>query len=153
MHAGPNAHTISQISDAIRDGLRSIKNTLEDASLVPGAGAFEIAAHAHLVSQIASKSKGRTKLGVLAFAEALLVIPKTLAANAGLDVLDTIVGLQEEAGEGHVVGLNLGSGEPLDPITFVFSFLFILLPPSSPPPAPRAALSVPIVEFDLRITN
>lgn len=133
---GPNAHTISQISDAIRDGLRSIKNTLEDASLVPGAGSFEIAAHAHLVNEIASKSKGRTKLGVLAFAEALLVIPKTLAGNAGLDVLDVIVALQEEAREGHVVGLNLGSGEPLDPITFVlilFSPPFFLLAISSSP--------------------
>ena len=48
-----------------------------------------------------------------------MVIPKTLAGNAGLDVLDVIVALQEEAREGHVVGLNLGSGEPLDPITFV----------------------------------
>lgn len=92
--AGPNAHTIAQISDAIRDGLRSIKNTLEDKSLVPGAGAFEIACHAHLSGETKKNAKGRTKLGVQAFADSLLVIPKTLAVNAGLDVQDAIVSLQ-----------------------------------------------------------
>lgn len=87
-------------------------------------------------------------MGVQAFADSLLIIPKTLAVNAGLDVQDCIVALQvgfsfcffrfweevlwveirywfsisfvieqEEAGEGHVVGLNLNTGEPLDPVT------------------------------------
>ena len=41
---GPNTHTLNQIQDAIRDGLRSVKNAIEDNSLVPGAGAFEVAA-------------------------------------------------------------------------------------------------------------
>lgn len=91
---GPNAHTISQISDAVRDGLRSVKNALEDASLVAGAGAFEIAAHAYLSGEVKKSAKGRAKLGVQAFADAMLVIPKTLAVNAGLDVQDCIVALQ-----------------------------------------------------------
>lgn len=91
---GPNAHTISQISDAVRDGLRSVKNTLEDKSLIPGAGAFEIAAHAHLMNETKKTAKGRAKLGVQAFADALLVVPKTLAVNAGLDVQDAVVALQ-----------------------------------------------------------
>ena len=113
---GPNAHTISQISDAVRDGLRAVKNTLEDGSLIPGAGAFEVAAHAHLSGEVKKGAKGRAKLGVQAFADALLVVPKTLAVNAGLDVQDAIVGLQDEAAEGHVVGLNLTTGEPMDPV-------------------------------------
>lgn len=33
-HAGPNDHTIAQIKDAVRDGLRSVKNTLEDEAVV-----------------------------------------------------------------------------------------------------------------------
>ena len=37
-----------QLKDATRDGLRAVKNTIEDKFLVPGAGAFEIAAYAHL---------------------------------------------------------------------------------------------------------
>ncbi|KAM0751041.1 T-complex protein 1 zeta subunit [Meredithblackwellia eburnea MCA 4105] len=114
---GPNAHTIAQISDAIRDGLRAVKNALEDASLVPGAGAFEIAAHAHLSGPVKKSASGRAKLGVQAFADAMLVVPKTLAVNAGLDVQDAIVTLQDEASDGHVVGLNLQSGDPLDPKT------------------------------------
>ena len=28
--------------DAVRDGLRAVKNTLDDGALVPGAGAFEV---------------------------------------------------------------------------------------------------------------
>lgn len=33
-HTGPNDHTIAQIKDAVRDGLRSVKNTLEDEAVV-----------------------------------------------------------------------------------------------------------------------
>lgn len=33
-HAGPNDHTIAQIKDAVRDGLRSVKNTIEDEAVV-----------------------------------------------------------------------------------------------------------------------
>lgn len=34
IHAGPNDHTIAQIKDAVRDGLRAVKNTIEDESVV-----------------------------------------------------------------------------------------------------------------------
>ncbi|KAG9050226.1 T-complex protein 1 subunit zeta [Tulasnella sp. UAMH 9824] len=112
---GPNAHTIAQINDALRDGLRSIKNALEDEYLIPGAGAFEIALAAHLATVTKKSAKGRAKLGVQAFADAVLIIPKTLASNAGYDVQDTIVALQDEQAEGNVVGLDLQSGEPCDP--------------------------------------
>ena len=33
-HAGPNDHTIAQIKDAVRDGLRAVKNTIEDEAVV-----------------------------------------------------------------------------------------------------------------------
>lgn len=112
---GPNAHTLGQIQDAVRDGLRSVKNALEDASLVPGAGAFEVAAAAHLLDNVRRSAKGRAKLGVEAFANALLVIPKTLANNAGLDIQDAVVMLQDECAEGHVVGLDTQTGETMDP--------------------------------------
>lgn len=108
---------MSQSNDAIRDGLRAVKNAIEDKSLVPGAGAFEISCAAHLVNETKRLAKGRAKLGVAAFAEALLVLPKTLAANGGWDVQDALVGLQDEEAEGHVVGLNLKTGEPFDPVS------------------------------------
>lgn len=46
---GPNEHTISMIKEAIRDGLRAIKNTLSDNCVIPGAGAFEVAAFNNLM--------------------------------------------------------------------------------------------------------
>ncbi|KAI9459082.1 T-complex protein 1 zeta subunit [Russula earlei] len=112
---GPNAHTTQQIQDALRDGLRAVKNALEDEALIPGAGAFEVACAAHLVDNAKKAAKGRVKMGVQAFADSLLVIPKTLAVNGGFDVQDTLVALQDEHADGNVVGLDLQSGEPFDP--------------------------------------
>lgn len=91
---GPNAHTIQQIQDALRDGLRAVKNALEDEALIPGAGAFEVACSAHLGGSVKKSAKGRVKMGVQAFADALLIIPKTLAQNGGFDVQDVVVALQ-----------------------------------------------------------
>ena len=60
---GPNKHTIIQIKDAIHDGLRAVKNAIEDKCVVPGAGAFEIVAHARLMEHMKTV-KGRQRLGV-----------------------------------------------------------------------------------------
>jgi T-complex protein 1 subunit zeta len=130
---GPNQHTITQITDAVRDGLRSVYNMIVDKSVVPGAGAFQVACAAHLNSESFRKSvKGKAKWGVQAFADALLIIPKTLAANAGHDIQDSrkssipshmisltlfaVAGLQDEQAEGNIVGLDLVTGEPMDPV-------------------------------------
>ncbi|WJG34750.1 TCP-1/cpn60 chaperonin family-domain-containing protein [Fusarium oxysporum Fo47] len=116
MIKGPNAHTIAQVTDAVRDGLRSVYNMIVDKSVVPGAGAFQVACASHLKSDAFGKSvKGKAKWGVEAFADALLIIPKTLAANAGLDIQDALADLQDEYADGNVVGLNLETGEPMDP--------------------------------------
>lgn len=114
---GPNKHTIVQIKDALHDGLRAVFNTLNDKAVVPGAGAFEIAAHC-MLKKLMDTVKGRAKLGVQAYADALLVVPKTLAINAGFDAQETIVKLVEErvANGGKIpVGLDLASGEPTNP--------------------------------------
>ena len=89
---GPNSHTIVQINDAVRDGLRAVKNALEDGSVVPGAGAFQVALSRHL-HKFKETVKGRAKLGVQAYAEAMLVIPKVLSQNAGFDAQEVIVSL------------------------------------------------------------
>ncbi|KAL4980668.1 chaperonin Cpn60/TCP-1 family [Aspergillus desertorum] len=114
---GPNGHTIAQVKDAVRDGLRSVYNTIVDGCVIPGAGAFHVACHAHLTSDSFRKSvKGKARWGVEAFADALLIIPKTLADNSGHDIQDSLALLQEEQAEGNVVGLNLTTGEPMDPV-------------------------------------
>ncbi|KAF3906208.1 hypothetical protein ABW20_dc0101522 [Dactylellina cionopaga] len=115
---GPNTHTITQVKEAVRDGLRSVYNMITDKSVVPGGGAFQIACAAHLSSDDFRKEvKGKAKTGVQAFADALLIIPKTLAQNAGFDIQDSLSALQDEHAEGHVVGLDLTTGEPMDPVS------------------------------------
>uniref|UniRef100_A0A915EQY6 Uncharacterized protein n=1 Tax=Ditylenchus dipsaci TaxID=166011 RepID=A0A915EQY6_9BILA len=115
---GPNKHTIEQIKDAIYDGIRAVFNVLKDSAVVPGAGAFEIAAYCSLV-KLSSTVKGRASLGVLAFANAFLVIPKTLAINSGYDAQEVILKLveayKESANAEQPIGLDLQSGEPFVP--------------------------------------
>ncbi|KAI9911901.1 hypothetical protein PsorP6_009020 [Peronosclerospora sorghi] len=112
---GPNEHTIAQIKDAIRDGVRAVNNAIEDTGVVPGAAAFELAAHEAL-NKFKGTVKGRAKLGVQAFSDALLVIPKVLAENSGLDVQDTLIAvLEEHENSGMPVGIDIFSGEPMLP--------------------------------------
>ena len=62
---GPNKFTMTQIKDAVHDGLRAVKNAIEDGSVVPGGGAFEVAAHATLTSaEFLNTVPGRAKYGV-----------------------------------------------------------------------------------------
>ncbi|KRX07999.1 GroEL-like apical domain [Pseudocohnilembus persalinus] len=114
---GPNEHTIAQIKDAVRDGLRVVKNVYEDKCVVPGAGSFEIAASVHL-QKFAEDIKGKTKLAVLEFANALLVIPKVLAENSGYDIQETILELQDEYRKSKVaVGINVIEQGVISPST------------------------------------
>ena len=114
---GPNGHTINQVKDAVRDGLRSVYNTIVDGCVVPGAGAFQVACAEYLRSEEVRKAvRGKAKWGLAAFADALLTIPKTLAANSGHDIQDSLAALQDERADGNVVGLDLATGEPMDPI-------------------------------------
>lgn len=112
---GAHKHVIAQILEAVRDGTRAVANALRDGRLVPGAGGFETLAHAHLMKYMATV-QGRAKLGVHAYAEALLCIPKTLAENAGYDAQDTMLKLvEQEAAGSEQIGLDILTGEPLDP--------------------------------------
>jgi len=108
-------HVVAQIQEAVRDGTRAVANALADGTLVPGAGGFETLAHADLIKFKATVA-GRAKLGVAAYAEALLTIPKTLAENAGYDAQDSMLKLLEEEARGSPkVGLDINTGEPMDP--------------------------------------
>ena len=95
---GPNKHTLSQMKDAVRDGLRAVKNALEDKCVVPGAGSYEVAVNMAIKKGL-EKFKGKARLGMQAYAEGMLVIPKVLSQNAGYDSQDTIVTLLQEAEE------------------------------------------------------
>lgn len=116
---GPNDHTIAQLKDAIRDGLRAVKNAYEANAVIAGAGAFEVALHDHLY-KFSDSVSGKQKIGVRAYADGLLVLPKTLAENSGLDVQAALINLQEAnkvaRAEGRWVGLRIETGDMLDPI-------------------------------------
>lgn len=112
---GPNDHTIAQMKDAVRDGLRAVRNVIEDEVLIPGAGAFEIAAYVKLM-EFRKKVSGKKRLGVEAMANALLVIPKTLAANSGLDAQEVVLSLAEKfEGTEQPVGVDVMTGDPISP--------------------------------------
>lgn len=112
---GPNKHTLTQIKDAIHDGLRAVKNAMQDDCLIPGAGAFEVYASQELV-KYKKEVQGRAKLGIQAFADALLIIPKVLAQNAGLDAQESIVTLMDSLGSESIKfpGLDLKTGKAMD---------------------------------------
>lgn len=110
---GPNKHTLTQIKDAVRDGLRAIKNAIEDGCVVPGAGAVEVTIAEALVAY-KHTIQGRARLGVQAFADALLIIPKVLAQNSGYDLQETLVKVQAEHSDSkQPVGIDLNTGEPM----------------------------------------
>lgn len=111
---GPNDHTIAQIKDAVRDGLRAVRNVIEDKAVVPGAGAFEIAAACRLQEFARKELVGKVRFGAQLLADALLIIPKTLADNAGLDSQDCILRVIEEHEKTKaLVGIDLSSGKPM----------------------------------------
>ena len=93
----------------------ALKGALDDKCLVPGAGAFEVAAYRMLMNRKMAV-QGRSRLGVEAFAQAMLIVPKTLAENSGLDVQESIIKIEEEQDRsGQPVGINLNTGQPMLP--------------------------------------
>jgi len=111
---GPNKHTLTQVKDAVRDGLRAVKNALEDGCVVPGAGAYEVACHT-VLKKFLETVKGKARLGIQAYADGLMIIPKTLATNAGYDSQEVMVKLLEEARDGASVGMDCDTGEACIP--------------------------------------
>mmetsp|Transcript_27064 Transcript_27064/g.69651 ORF Transcript_27064/g.69651 Transcript_27064/m.69651 type:complete len:521 (+) Transcript_27064:132-1694(+) len=124
---GAHKHQIAQVKEAVRDGLRSVKNVLEDGSLIPGAGAFEVGLYNYLMDK-SKEITGKKKLGVQAFAEGMMIIPKVLAENSGHDAQDAVIALKDEfyaqkqqkakAGDESepTVGIDIDTGKAINPI-------------------------------------
>lgn len=109
---GPNDYTIAQTKDAIRDGLRAVQNAIMDKKVIPGAGAFEIAASENL-AEYRKGVEGKVKYGVDTFAQALLVIPRTLASNSGFDPQEVLLKVQEAHQKDHKpFGVDVETGDP-----------------------------------------
>lgn len=110
----PNDYTIKQIKDAIRDGLRSIKNAIEDECVISGAGSFEIMAYCKLKEE-EKKMRGKQKFSFDVYANSLLNIPKVLLENSGLDIHETLFNVIDKymADQSEPLGLDLDTGEPI----------------------------------------
>ncbi|MES1921672.1 hypothetical protein MHBO_003201, partial [Bonamia ostreae] len=113
---GNSKHILVQAKEALRDGLRAVKFAVDDRKVVPGAGSFELACAKHLETEIKNEKYGKSANGVKAFAEALMAIPKVLAQNSGLNMIESVRKLEEASNKTKsAVGLNLEDGEPMSP--------------------------------------
>lgn len=124
---GQNEHSIAQIKDAIRDGTRAVKNVFDDQCVIPGAGAFEIYCREKLIEYAKNEVNGKCIVGIEAFAESLLIIPKCLADNAGQDSKEAIINVEKANRTGDkFYGIDITSGKAINPILhgiFVNNFL------------------------------
>jgi chaperonin GroEL (HSP60 family) len=99
---------IDEAERALNDALFVISDVAELAKMVPGGGAIETEL-SKVVRSYATQVGGREQLAIEAFADALEVIPRTLADNAGLDILDTMVALKaaHDKDDGFAIGVNV----------------------------------------------
>ena len=111
---GGTDHVVDEVERAIEDALGVVAATLEDGKVLPGGGAPETELSLQL-RDFADSVGGREQLAIESFADAIDVIPRTLAENAGLDPIDSLVDLrsQHDAGD-NLVGLNAYTGEVED---------------------------------------
>ncbi len=112
---GGTQHVVDEVERAVKDAIGDIAAVLKSKKAVAGAGAVEVETAKHLRIYATSLS-GKEQLAVLAFAEAMEVIPRTLAENAGLDPVDIVTELKSrhDSDGGKWVGINVFTGELMD---------------------------------------
>jgi len=111
---GGTEHVVDEVERALEDAIKVSKDVMEDSAILPGGGATELDLSIRL-DEFAKKVGGKEQLAVEAFAEALKVIPKTLAENAGLDTIDVLVkAISEHKNKGKAIGVDVFAGEPAD---------------------------------------
>ena len=94
---GGTEHVIAEIERALHDALKVVSVVIEDGKAVAGGGAPEIQVAMRL-KQFASSIGGREQLAIEIFADSLEIIPWTLAENAGMDMIDTLIKLRSHYG-------------------------------------------------------
>jgi thermosome len=105
---------LDEAERAMNDALYVISDIAEVPQMVAGGGSIEMEM-AKAVREYAAQVGGREQLAIEAFADALEVIPRTLAENAGLDILDTMVAMKTaHAKEGKYMGVNVFAGGVID---------------------------------------
>jgi len=111
---GGTEHVVDEVERALHDMLRVVGCIIEDGKAVAGGGAVETEL-ALRVREYSASLKGREQLAVDKFAEAMEIIPRTLAENSGLDPIDKLVELKaaHERGEKNA-GLDVYTSKVVD---------------------------------------
>jgi len=103
---GGSQRVIDEVDRSIHDSLMVVKDVIETPSIVTGGGSAE----AYLAGQLneyADSFDGREQLAIKQYAEALESIPLTIAENAGMDPIDTIISLRAKQNNGKKgAGIN-----------------------------------------------
>ncbi|NOZ59319.1 MAG: thermosome subunit [Euryarchaeota archaeon] len=111
---GGTEHIVDEVERALEDCLGVVPAAIRDGKIVAGGGAPEVEVSLRL-RDFAKSVGGREQLAIEAFADALEVVPRALAENAGLDPIDVLVELRSKhEKEGPNFGLNVHTGEAVD---------------------------------------
>ncbi len=111
---GGTEHVVDELERSLEDATSVVAVAVEDGKFITGAGstAMEIALG---LRDYAATVGGREQIAIEAFAEAVEVVPRTLAENAGLDPIDTLIDLRKEHKKGHKhAGINVFTGKVED---------------------------------------
>jgi len=111
---GGTEHVVDEAERALHDALRVVGVAIEDETLVAGGGSPEVELALRL-REYSATLIGREQLAVAKFADALEIIPRTLAENAGLDPIDMLVEMRSQHEKGNkTAGLNVFTGKVVD---------------------------------------
>lgn len=111
---GGTEHVVEEIARAMEDAIGGVASSLEVGKIVAGGGAPE-AAVSKALRDYAQSFSGREQLAITAFAEAMEVIPRTLAENAGFDPIDILANLRMAHDNGKTTyGVDVFKGQVVD---------------------------------------
>jgi thermosome len=111
---GGTERIVDEAERSLHDALSVVRDVVREPKIVAGGGAPEVEV-ARRLRRYAEGISGRERLAVSAFAEALEVIPTTLAENAGMDPIDAISEMQSRHEKGEMwVGINSMDGKVSD---------------------------------------
>ncbi len=111
---GGTEHVVDEVERSLEDALGVVRDAVEDGKLIAGGGATaaEIALR---LRDYASTIGGREQIAIEAFANAMEVIPRTLAENAGLDPIDILIELRKAHAKGKkTAGINVYTNKVVD---------------------------------------
>ena len=108
---GGTEHVVDEVERGVQDAIGVIGISIEDGRIITGGGssAIEIAM---ALRDYAPTVGGREQMAVEAFANAVEIIPRALAENAGLDAIEMLINLRKAHREGKKwEGVNVMKGK------------------------------------------